>query len=511
MLSADRLDTDRRNTQVPATFSTMSLLTDVQLICAARPALDAANERFSFRFIASVPVIEQRPWGQLEWSVSTITWADAALEAITINNPSADEKPDVRRRTVRPTRRLELHALDQEIAPSMVGFGFGGLFTGAAAITETSLPVIAELPILLVWVAACAAIPKAIGAVRRRRRENLAVLRDKGWLPRGSREDGPRRFTFGDVLFDDLKTLVVAMKSIEEATASRTLAANLCSPAWASLWFATGLPRIWTNATDRLVAAGLAAERAHAPHAAVSNEELVALWSDRSWWEPIMANDVAHAKLVRATHLVSGRTATASAGAHPIDTPAAAAAPSALPEIDLEPVRLVHQEVREAFTAFCFDPHAVLARPLLNDVSDDLTAAFYAAREAAEEAETALLGQPDDAGAVRAYRDAVHQLASAWDAADIHARECGVSHLSTGEQNDVRKARRTLDLALNLNTPAGEREAAYRVVLALISGLVQVPGPALTRMVGQIDSVRRRQLTDDRSQTTDGGGGWPSF
>ncbi len=510
------MPTDRRNDQPAANSAAMSLLTDRQLTRAVRTAVDAITDRNSVQSIDRFPVLEQRPWGRLEWSVSGVAWDDVTLEAITINNPSSDKKPDIRRRTVQPARPFVPAALDQEVAPSTAGFALGGFFAGVAVISETSLPVIVGAPGLLAWIGACAAIPTAFAAVRRRRRENLATLEYNGWLPRGDRKPRPRRFASDDALFDELKTLVVAMKFIEEATVSRKLPANLCSPAWASLWFTTGLGRIErADATDRLVAAGRAAERALArvPHAAVSNEELVALWGDRSWWEPIMGRSVAHDRLLRATRLVAEGAGAARGGSHENDAPAPASVAFASPvfgatEADLQPVRLVHQEVREAFTAFCFDPHAVLARPLLNDVSDDLTAAFYAAQEAADEAETALQARPGQATA-QAYQRAVEVLATAWDRADIHARECGVSYLSITEQSDVRRARRALDLALNPNTPAGERDAAYRVVMSLLAGLVKVPAPALSRMVGQIDSVCRQQLTDERSHTTDGGG-WPS-
>jgi hypothetical protein len=106
----------------------------------------------------------------------------------------------------------------------------------------------------------------------------------------------------------------------------------------------------------------------------------------------------------------------------------------------------VHQEVREAFTAFSFDPHAVPARPLPNDVSDDRTPASYQTWED-DRAETHLRLRPGNLGAATSHRAAVEVPATACDAVDIHARECGDSHLTTAEQNDVRKVGCTFDLA----------------------------------------------------------------
>ena len=310
--------------------------------------------------------------------------------------------------------------------------------------------------------------------------------------------------------FDSILPLFASMRSIEVAQAETDMMFGLGSPAWFLIW---GLSQSYAavQPTAQLILdAGAAAGeyRRSAPPRARREDCIDANWYTYTWLRSDDPFDEAAAELVRVTALVKARAqrlARAGRDVGGVLRPARSVRrvplkPAAVREeapVDLETVRAVHQEVRDAFTAFCFDPHAVLARPLLNDVSDARTAAFYGAQEAAESAETMLQLRPG-ADTAQAYRRAVEDLAGAWDAADIHARECGVSHLSTIEQNDVRKARRALDLALDPNTPAGEREAAYRAVLALLAGLVKVPAPALARMIGQIDSVRRQQLTDDR-------------
>lgn len=503
----------------PATFESMSMLTREEYAAAAVVRFDRQGQVHALR------VTEDRPWGQLEWSAAATsrsalrrTWSEPVLQAVTIHNLFSDTVPDVLRRGDRSDReqRLMVHVLGYETSVPRALSAVGGLSLGLGVAGAVDWPIGIEMPGMLACAYVASLIPEVLDALRWRGRRR--ALHTSRWLRDGREEEPARRFTADDHRFHDLRLLVAAMRQIEEATAHRRLPANLCSPAWVTFWFATGMPvippLIPTPAMERMAAAWQAARHALQVLSPAEAGHLTDRWTDRTWLQATMGPAAAYAELARVAELISGRRTdfsvdSATWASDPavyygppstkLGQAAVAAAIStaplpAAPRIDLEPVRLVHQEVRDAFTAFCFDPHAVLARPLLNDVSDDLTAAFYTAQEVADEAETALQGRPDDAALARAYEQAVHTLASAWDAADIHARECGVSHLTSAEQNDVRKARRTLDLALNPNTPAGERDAAYRAVLALISGLVKVPAPATARMTAQIENVQRLQL-----------------
>ncbi len=478
-------------TQPTPSFLTMSMMGQQE---ATRVAADPSARRYSVDGYSSFD--EHRPWGVLHWKLNTGIWTDAELVGVNVYSPYRETS------LIAKARR----ALLNENTGTKFPMPHGDRFTRATASTYDT-----------------------------------------------------NSDNYVDDDFNQTAQLIVAIKRIETLTMLGDFG-QLANPAWCLLWNAlqplTIIGRygtVWrsgttshddlaqweivhpnslasenrallciaSDAAGQIVDAIARRSADRGQPAPMGYDAVIKLWRNTRWrdyrtpdgelstWIDAASGEVAEivkilagypgVQLESMPHFDPRAPADPQPAGDMVGPAQITPAPApAEPEVDVAADRLVHQEVREAFTAFCFDPHAVLARPLLNDVSDELTAAFYAAQEAAEEAETALLGQPDDAGAVRAYRDAVHKLASAWDAADIHARECGVSHLSTGEQNDVRKARRTLDLALNLNTPAGERDAAYRAVLALLEGLVKVPAPALTRMVGQIDSIRRRQLTSDR-------------
>lgn len=401
----------------------------------------------------AVRVVEPRPWGHLVWSVGTITFSDPVLFSIHVDSPYVEPSLMQRMRgaLVEPLQR-RLDDLPGPAGPHLRPNAHQRMHAGAE-------------------------------------RKKIASIDTQSSA------------------FAIMLPIVAAMKDIEVAVARTQRGLNLANPAWFLLWNIcnAGFSQ-FTSFDNPLLAAGYAAELAlEQPPLKNSTQEIQAAWRDRSWWRPTKDPFSGSGAAVTASSQAMLSEANLSKRGTEQESGADAARPTAsaqwsAPDLgsatkdDLVAARLVHQEVRDAFTAFCFDPHAVLARPLLNDVSDDLTAAFYVAQERADEAETDLEVRSNEAVAW-AYRNAVNVLAAAWDAADIHARECGVSHLSSAEQNDVRRARRTLDLALNPSTPAGEREAAYRAVLALITGLVKIPAPAMARMTSQIDAVRRKQLT----------------
>lgn len=424
-------------------FSSMSTLTLTELRSAARRRPFQGN---------SGTVTEIRPWGRLYWAVGKRAESNPQLLAIHVVSP-----------------HLQFSTLE------MVRW-------------------VVRQPLSTKW--------RRTQAPTHRRRAEKAASKD----PANATVVLRRRDC---QFFDSILPVFASMRSIEVAQAETDMPLGLGSPAWFLLW---GLSRnyaaVQSSAQLILDAGGAAWEYRHKSAARGRRVNGIdADWYDRAWLRSDQPFDGAAKQLARVTAKVkatANQPSNAGRDVGGVRRPAppvgrVAPTPAVVHEaapVDLEAVRAVQQEVRDAFTAFCFDPHAVLARPLLNDVSDERTAAFYAAQEVAESAETALKLHPG-AGAVHAYQRAVDALASAWDAADIHARECGVSHLSTSEQNDVRKARRALDLALDPNTPAGEREAAYRAVLALLAGLVKIPAPALTRMIGQIDSVRLQQLTHE--------------
>lgn len=337
--------------------------------------------------------------------------------------------------------------------------------------------------------------------------------RTRKWRPR---EGGPaqpvlRQVSVDDPLLDEATDLVLAVEHVARHLAAGAVTGHgrpaadrepgqaatgedILREIWTCMWAAMPAPdgpdEDATSYADAIfdLAVRLPATALSAPPAAMAE------WPTKAWGSTAVARD----HLTRITAALSTEQPPA-AGAAMEERSAAIDLP-----LQLAAARAAHETVKNAYAAFCFDPHSVFGRPLLNDVTEPSTAAFYEAQEQAAALETDPGQKIPDQHAV-AYIAAVDVLTATWDAADAHAREVGVSRLTTGERTSLRRAQVALDRALDPRTPAGERELAYRRVLELIEGLIVLPEPAADQVRRQVAAAPEKPALEPGSANRDDG------
>lgn len=156
-----------------------------------------------------------------------------------------------------------------------------------------------------------------------------------------------------------------------------------------------------------------------------------------------------------------------------------------------EAARQRHDRVLRAYLPYETDPVVVLTYPVLTDVSDEKSAAFFDALHDADVLRTD--AQPGDDTAA-AYIAAVAELARTWEVAEQNARQVAGSRL---DQADRRTAQQCIKLLQHANEAASrdEQRAYAERAHALLSGLtaravVRMP----PRAMRAIESRRRREL-----------------
>ncbi|MBS2993379.1 hypothetical protein AC1659_29190 [Rhodococcus erythropolis] len=164
-------------------------------------------------------------------------------------------------------------------------------------------------------------------------------------------------------------------------------------------------------------------------------------------------------------------------------------------EKDWNAARAIFDQTRGKFADYLADPYAIFERPLLDDHSDRFTAAFLTALADAEGLHTESV--PRSADRIDEFRSAATVLASAWAAADRHARSVGMGVLSRRERKTLETIQRALAIALDEGALVGEREAAMRTVTRL-SG--ELPVTVNTDRIVQnltlsLENAQRKALT----------------
>ena len=146
------------------------------------------------------------------------------------------------------------------------------------------------------------------------------------------------------------------------------------------------------------------------------------------------------------------------------------------------------------FEAAVMDPLVVIIRPLIEDVREPATAAFYAARERVEE--LAPLATLPEAGAARVkdFHRAVEEMAEAWTAADANALSVGMTRMSTRTKSALGKVKAAVARALDERTPAGERAVCIRIIGELLDNLDEVPPKAREHTLRQLETHQQRMI-----------------
>ncbi|WP_160103063.1 hypothetical protein [Rhodococcus sp. T7] len=143
---------------------------------------------------------------------------------------------------------------------------------------------------------------------------------------------------------------------------------------------------------------------------------------------------------------------------------------------------------------------SIFDRPLLGDVNEPATAAFYAAFETAQERHLENVPYSDDQ--IQRFVDAATTAYRAFTAADTNARTkaranivAGNRHLTGAEIRRTRLARKALAVANNPAAAPGEVQAAFEKVIELLAGITEIPTAAKTTMTVAITAASRPALT----------------
>ena len=189
---------------------------------------------------------------------------------------------------------------------------------------------------------------------------------------------------------------------------------------------------------------------------------------------------------------LAGPTSPAPPAPEPMTPPAPAPLAADLLAADLlaETVAL-YAEVDAEWTEFCTDPYSIFIRPLINDVTEPATAAFFERREAAEQLAPLAVATPT-ASRTAKYHQAVLDLSDAWAAADTNARSVGLTRMDTATKRTLNRARSALNRALDERTPAAERRICCDLIVQLLGGAAAVPEPIRRRLVHQLETTHRQ-------------------
>jgi hypothetical protein len=158
-------------------------------------------------------------------------------------------------------------------------------------------------------------------------------------------------------------------------------------------------------------------------------------------------------------------------------------------------------EVNAAVMAFEMDPEAVFfSRPLLADVTEPATSAFYTAYGAAQDLQSAEIPTDDDA--VAAFVGAAGAALRAFKAADANARrkaEQGIVHdgrvLTDDERHKLAQARTLMAQARDRSAHPQFAHVAYQKALTLINQAgVRAPERLVANTFDAIEAAHRRAL-----------------
>lgn len=164
-------------------------------------------------------------------------------------------------------------------------------------------------------------------------------------------------------------------------------------------------------------------------------------------------------------------------------------------EVDWHAARAIFDQTRTKFADYLADPYAVFERPILDDHTDTLTAAFLTALADAEALYTETV--PRSAQRIDEFRTAATAVAAAWSAADQNARTIGMGVLTDAERKTLTTIQKALGIALDESATAAEREAAMRTVTRLAGALpVAVNTDRIVqKLTLSLESVQRKALT----------------
>ncbi|MBY6537604.1 hypothetical protein HQ325_02860 [Rhodococcus sp. BP-349] len=156
----------------------------------------------------------------------------------------------------------------------------------------------------------------------------------------------------------------------------------------------------------------------------------------------------------------------------------------------------VYDTVAAAYAEHLADPHSFFERPLLDDITDDRTAAFIDAFANAGHLRTDTV--PVDPDRTRRFVDATSLAHRTWIAAHAHATKIGFTH-PTFDKRTVERITASITVAQNDSATPDERRAALDAVARLTDGALRVPDRVTTGIRAAIDTAARKQLTTGRA------------
>ncbi|WP_153502931.1 hypothetical protein [Cumulibacter manganitolerans] len=151
-----------------------------------------------------------------------------------------------------------------------------------------------------------------------------------------------------------------------------------------------------------------------------------------------------------------------------------------------------HQSVIDRWAAYELDPGLILQYPLIADVREPLVAQFHRAMLTADSLRPSRAAELDTREAVVEYRDAVHALSTAFDAAEAEARRRGWIDLDDAERTRVARAQKLFATAADRGATVAERQRALARARVEIDGLIVLPRRAVAaverRAAAEIES-----------------------
>lgn len=154
----------------------------------------------------------------------------------------------------------------------------------------------------------------------------------------------------------------------------------------------------------------------------------------------------------------------------------------------------------DELVAFETNLESIFDRPLLGDVTEPATAAFYTAFETAQQLHLENIPCNDDH--IHRFVAAAKAARRAFADADTNARTKASNNIGAGnrdltavEVRRMRLARKTLALATDPAAAPGEVQAAYEKITELLDGVTQIPASAQRKMTAAITAAKRPALT----------------
>lgn len=150
-----------------------------------------------------------------------------------------------------------------------------------------------------------------------------------------------------------------------------------------------------------------------------------------------------------------------------------------------EQARSVFGGVREQRNSYLLDAaDRLFTRPLLDDPSEPLTAAFLEAFEAADSVDYETC--PYDESMISTSLQRARKAASAWEAASRHATEVGLGNLSLADRTRLRKARKLLSQAMDPGITSEHRRALVDRVSEFLGSVGSASAPPAQQVVADV-------------------------